>query len=199
MFPRADSLCWGAEKHGIFFVKSVYHLLSNLRDQQVQLRASSSRSHSWEEIPPSVWKRIWGCKTLPKIKSFLWKCCAQGVPTRDNLTKRQIHVDPGCIRCGGSAETIDHLLLDCPFARATWFGSNLSFIVPSHTSPKLSHILRIWKEYNFPSKKDEEETLALFFFVCWYLWLARNELVFHQNAQEAQDVFLRAHRAFAEF
>ncbi|XP_043705219.1 uncharacterized protein LOC122655032 [Telopea speciosissima] len=138
---------------------------------------------------------IWNCKAYPKIRAFLWRTCAQGLASGDNLARRQIPIDSSCRRCGHAFETSDHILLDCPFTRATWFGSNLSFIVPSDELPMLASVLKTWDQIRFPSKKGKAEVLSLFAFICWHLWLACNDLVFNQRVRSPIEVFNRAHQA----
>ncbi|XP_043689312.1 uncharacterized protein LOC122640225 [Telopea speciosissima] len=199
LYSREDCQVWGGARNEIFSIKTAYHLLTNLRDQQLSVQASSSRRHEWEEISGEVWKRIWNGKSLPKIKAFLWRCCAQGIATGEGLRKRQIPIDPSCKRCGVEVETIDRILLDCPFARATWFGSNLSFVVPAEGSPKISPFLHHWNRFQFPSKEKSKEIFSFASFVCWFLWLARNKLIFKGTVSPPVEVASKAERAWFEF
>ncbi|XP_043725928.1 xanthotoxin 5-hydroxylase CYP82C4-like [Telopea speciosissima] len=64
-----------------------YHFQANLRDHALDSGASSSYRKDWELIPSSVWKRIWHCRSWPKIKNFLWRCCTEGVATEEVIFK----------------------------------------------------------------------------------------------------------------
>ncbi|XP_043693124.1 uncharacterized protein LOC122643575 [Telopea speciosissima] len=143
VFPSPDTLIWGGDKKGIFSVKYAYHLSCNIRDQQQALNSSSSRTHSWDLVPSSTWKLIWNCQSYPKIKSFMWKACAQGLPTSENLIKRQMQVDLLCRRCGSCNESMDHILFECQYAKAVWFSSNLSYVVPSQDTPSLPKFCKL--------------------------------------------------------
>ncbi|KAJ4961294.1 hypothetical protein NE237_021204 [Protea cynaroides] len=79
LFPKEDRVMWGKTKNGEFSVRSTYHLLKNEDEEAFKNLRSSSRSHKWELIEKSSWKLIWNTKTLPKIRSFLWRMCAQGL------------------------------------------------------------------------------------------------------------------------
>ncbi|XP_042504810.1 uncharacterized protein LOC122081684 [Macadamia integrifolia] len=79
LFETQDKQVWGPTKQGLFTVKSAYHFLCNMWTEKELERPSSSTSHRWREVPTDVWKAIWNCSTLPKVKNFLWRACANGL------------------------------------------------------------------------------------------------------------------------
>ncbi|XP_043700415.1 uncharacterized protein LOC122651162 [Telopea speciosissima] len=197
--PSEDVLCWGGARNGIFTIKSAYHLLCNQHDQQFSTRATSSHRHAWEDIPSEVWKRIWNIKTLPKVKNFLWRCCANGVASSENLMKRHIPIDPSCSRCGHDPKSIDHLLFLCPIARAAWFGSNLTVGIPVDGPFTLAQLLLHWPCLNFHDKRCNEDVLCLLSFMCWNIWLARNDLVFGIKDWTPEDIISQAQASSTKF
>jgi len=42
------------------------------------------------------------------------------VPVTENLRRRGINCDTGCVRCGAITETINHTLFQCHPARQIW-------------------------------------------------------------------------------
>ncbi|KAJ4954024.1 hypothetical protein NE237_030856 [Protea cynaroides] len=128
--PSDDKLVWNANKFGRFSIKSAYHLISNYFDENDRAKASSSRIGSWAKLPKTAWKRIWSSFTLPKIKHFLWKACAHGIASRQDLAFRQILVDGGCRKCGNTVESVEHISLVCPLCKGNmvwvlpWFKSS---------------------------------------------------------------------------
>ncbi|XP_043703872.1 uncharacterized protein LOC122653966 [Telopea speciosissima] len=171
----------------------------NKRDQQFSTRATSSHRHAWEDIPSEVWKRIWNIKTLPKVKNFLWICCANGIASGENFMKRHIPIDPSCTRCGHNPESVNHLLFLCPRARAAWFGSNLTVGIPANGPFTLAQLLLHWPSLNFHDKRYSEDLMCLLSFICWNIWLARNDLVFCIKGWTPEDIISRAQASSTEF
>ncbi|KAJ4978170.1 hypothetical protein NE237_008950 [Protea cynaroides] len=56
----------------------------------------SSNVASWQQVHPKVRRTIWTSKTLPKIKHFLWHCCADDLPSSIDLVHRKVPVDTLC-------------------------------------------------------------------------------------------------------
>lgn len=53
---------------------------------------------------------------------------ANGVPTQNRLMQRGLTHESTCQVCGKESESTIHMLFLCEHARATWFGSQLSYI-----------------------------------------------------------------------
>ncbi|XP_043717662.1 uncharacterized protein LOC122665573 [Telopea speciosissima] len=115
------------------------------------------------------------------------------------MLKRQLAGDSSCQRCGAQSETTDHLLFTCPFARAMWFGSALALIIPPDGLFSVAQLLHHWPKMNFPNKRTSEEALSLVVFICWTLWLARNDKVFGNREWTPEEVISHAQVSCAEF
>ena len=50
--------------------------------------------------------------------------------TRNMLRRRHFHLDDGytCIMCNLGVEDINHLFIDCPFAKSYWFALQIHWI-----------------------------------------------------------------------
>ena len=57
---------------------------------------------------------------------FVWKICINCLPVRYELHKRMPDISPLCHFYNEANETIEHLFLLCPLAKATWFGMDLA-------------------------------------------------------------------------
>lgn len=58
---------------------------------------------------------------------FGWKVLCDAIPTKDKLERHHMHIgiDNLCLLCNLHRETTDHVLLQCPFSRAIWYGLSL--------------------------------------------------------------------------
>ena len=108
-----DCLIWKENRRHEFTVKSTYQVALCLNQQVEAEHSKAQEDRKW-------WKKIWALKVPPKVKTFLWRACSNILPTRDNLFRRKIQIDPICELCSQTRETCDHLLWECPFARNVW-------------------------------------------------------------------------------
>ncbi|XP_043692873.1 uncharacterized protein LOC122643303 [Telopea speciosissima] len=159
-FAEEDIQVWGASKDGRFFMKSAYWLLAKKEEEDQRSRAATSKVRNWEMIPEMVWRRIWKIDTLPKIKAFIWRTCNEGLPTGSGLHARHIPIDPVCPRRGFEKEIGDHLLLDCPCARAVWHGSSLHYSPPTDVTPTIVGWLGSWDVVFRHDKRLVHEALS---------------------------------------
>ena len=58
--------------------------------------------------------------SLRKVRTFIWWPCSNILPTRDNLHRKKLRVDPRCEPCCRHHESTGHLLWECPFAKNVW-------------------------------------------------------------------------------
>jgi hypothetical protein len=65
--------------------------------------------------------RIWKPWAPAKCKFFIWLTALNKCWTADRLSKRGLPHPIRCPLCDQQQETIDHLLVNCVFAREFWF------------------------------------------------------------------------------
>lgn len=94
-----DTFIWSLNSNGQFSVKSMYAALINNG-----IRVS---------------QEIWQTKLPTKIKVFMWYLKKGVILTKDNLAKRNWHGDRACSLCHVN-ESIQHLFLDCAYAKFLW-------------------------------------------------------------------------------
>ena len=69
---------------------------------------------------PASWNFIWNFPFMPKIDFFCWTAAHKSILTRDNLKIRGMEGPSRCPLCCSEEETMDHLLLNCPFSQEVW-------------------------------------------------------------------------------
>lgn len=122
-----DRWSWNLEECGIFSMKSAYKKLDGLMSSEVL----------WGEEEKGVFKSLWKSPAPSKMIAFSWKILLNHIPTKDNLSLRNIlspEVSRSCLLCDEREESAIHLFLHCKVASGVWlevirwFGS--SFIMP---------------------------------------------------------------------
>nr|KYP70977.1 hypothetical protein KK1_010219 [Cajanus cajan] len=71
----------------------------------------------------SVFKWLWSIKAPPKALIFLWRVINGGIPTVDNLLKRNITLSDQqslCVLCKSDRESASHLFCSCPVVHKVW-------------------------------------------------------------------------------
>uniref|UniRef100_A0A2N9HCG5 protein-disulfide reductase n=1 Tax=Fagus sylvatica TaxID=28930 RepID=A0A2N9HCG5_FAGSY len=103
-----DKWIWTKSTSGEFSIKSAYGILCNNAD----LGSSNP-----------IWELIWKSHIHERLKMFLWRISSNLLPTKDNLDRFIDAEDQLCPLCEIEQESIVHIFLHCPVAKALWFGS----------------------------------------------------------------------------
>lgn len=112
-----DNLVWMENKSQQFSVRTAYQVALRLKQQP-------EAEHSSARLDGAIWKQLWSLNIPPKIRNFVWRACSNILPTKDNLMKRKIRVEPLCEFCNQQTESVFHILWECPFARNVWALAN---------------------------------------------------------------------------
>lgn len=70
--------------------------------------------------PAFPWRDVWKLNVLHKLQFFAWRVLLDTLPTRAQLARWDSSISPLCLICRVGDETINHLLIRCPFARSLW-------------------------------------------------------------------------------
>eukprot|EP00253_Pinus_taeda_P024410 PITA_24410 len=136
------------------------------------------------------WRLIWKSEAIPKVKFFTWLLLKDNVLTSENLRKRGIIGPSRCPNCCLAEETIQHLFLDCPFAKKCW--ANLSSMGNLHWHPQqsISEAILEWRK-SCPWKDNNSEIVKRIWAIIphnllWKIWLARNKKIFQNKESNAR-------------
>ena len=119
------------------------------------------------------------------------------LPTKQFLTFGRYHWDTHCPRCH-TPETTIHVLWDCPWAKEVWNQS------PGILPLSFFHMpLQEWLRCNAIADRDilpyHLPWIIYFPFMCWKLWLARNERIFQNESRSQHSLIYATMQAATEF
>jgi ribonuclease HI len=144
----------------------------------------SSTRNLYRALSESMWLhttigwcyKLWKWNLALKLKLFFLLLLRNKVLTWEYLLAKGWEGPSFCILCRRNLETLNHLFISCPFTRQVWF------IIAGILNFKLS-----WEgntvEYclsNWVRKHPNLITLPAY--VCWFLWLERNNLLFNNES-----------------
>lgn len=135
-------------------------------------------------------------RTSPKIKLFLWKITQGALPTGANLQQRGLLQHTTCVRCG-EVETESHLFLHCEYAEKIWSASLFKDQVTPSTCSEFLEALKLGKIATcLPPVGVVSD---VFPWICWFIWLARNQLIFEKRFIKPEESLAKAIGAAREW
>jgi hypothetical protein len=152
---QPDVFIWKLTTSGIFSVKSLY--LDYMNDHTKFLR-----------------KYIWKMKVPLKIRIFMWFLHKKVLLTKDNLAKRNWQGSRRCCFCDQD-ETIQHLFIDCPFAKMVWRVVYMTFNISPPAN--ITNLFGNWLA-GVP-KKDKVHIRVGVYALLWAMWNTRNDYIFN--------------------
>ena len=123
----ADTMVWLCSPQKGFTVSSFYQVLSRLGGCSFP------------------WKSIWQPKVPSRVSFFVWVAALGKILTAENLRKRHIILVSWYCLCKKDGETVDHLLLHCPFSRKFWDMVFALFGVQWVMPGKIIDLLACWQ------------------------------------------------------
>ncbi|XP_026449556.1 uncharacterized protein LOC113349738 [Papaver somniferum] len=149
------------------------------------LRKLSSVGDDWEGFTALETKFA-----PPKVCFILWAAMHNSVPTRDMLQHRGVDISSvDCLYCN-DVEILDHLFLECSWARHLW-NYFLSSIQVRWVMPGcFSSFLLSWRLQSTSRRRNFVWRIVPFA-VCWELWLERNRRV-HGGRAKSKDELIYA-------
>uniref|UniRef100_A0A803Q4P0 Reverse transcriptase zinc-binding domain-containing protein n=1 Tax=Cannabis sativa TaxID=3483 RepID=A0A803Q4P0_CANSA len=156
-----DTRYWSFEASGHYTVKSACKRL-----QVVNGRWTSGNNSR-------LWRKLWNLKIPEKVSVFLWRACRNNLPTHVNLKVKHVTALVICPFCQLSDETVEHLFVECSFARLCWqqFNTSLSIAAGVKFVDWFSNISNTLTSFSLGG-------VAV---ICCAVWKARNEVVWRSK------------------
>ncbi|CAL1407657.1 unnamed protein product [Linum trigynum] len=114
--------------------------------------------------------------------------------TTEALIERDVQVHPRCPVCWSGSETMEHLFLECPVARALWDYAGLEYLgqgLPRHTFPlflkKLMALIH------------QSQLVMAVVALLWRIWRSRNWVVFEGKQFGLPDLMRQFHQQYQEW
>lgn len=168
---EADFVAWHPDKHGIFSVRSAYHLAVSLAN------VNSSSSSSGHDLS-KAWKLVWNCNIPQKVKIFAWKAATNSLATLQNKKTRRLEPMAICSICGREEEDVAHALCRCPHATNLWLSLRSSKDISFEAGASWSGSGWILDQLGLIAKEEG----AMFLMLLWRIWYNRNEIYHGKSA-----------------
>jgi hypothetical protein len=137
------------------------------------------------------WKLVWKTWAPPKVKFFHWLANLDRCWTAERLARHGLPHHPRCLLCDQAPESMQHLMLHCPFARQVWHEVltwlRMTTRAPEHEPTLMDWWRRARQETPMPLRKGLASTALL---IPWMVWKHRNAIVF-EGAQPSMPLLLQ--------
>lgn len=137
------------------------------------------------------WNEVWYNGTPLKVQLFMWTAVLLKIFTMDSLWRRGFFLPSICLMCYQDAESVSHLLIDCPFAWEILSGISRDFGMPIIAPSDLKGLLLSWRLSSFCAF-GKRVWRVVPVAVCWAVWRERNNRVFTDHSEPAWQVYRRA-------
>ncbi|XP_071695223.1 uncharacterized protein [Rutidosis leptorrhynchoides] len=165
---KEDTILW------VHSVDKVYSVAEGVR---VMLESNLDKEFDWVKI---VWNKL----VPSKIAIFHWLAIQGGVPVKEVLSFLHFLRDGSNDKCGwctSEVESIDHLLLHCPWSHNVWSALfawwNVVWVMPSSI---IDFFIECFHGLGVNAKKTWRLIGPVSF---WLIWLARNDFLFNGSYQ----------------
>jgi len=154
----------------------------------------------WAPPNPGPWKALWNFPSIPKVDLFAWTLLHNSILTYDNLKRRGWEGPSRCPLCIQSEESIAHLLFNCDYSKKVWelLVGSIALQIPTESQA----LFNIWMSLSpFDLKKKHQlKTIWMWIpkFVCWKLWLERNNRIFKEEKRMPQQIAIKVQVMISE-
>jgi hypothetical protein len=126
---------------------------------------------------------LWRSIAALKCKIFCWLALRYQLWTLDRRRWHGLQEHTSiCFTCPQEVDSVDQILMQCPYAHQTWFGC-LKAAGLNILEPTLDSSLQAWWDAarEFVHKKDMRGFDSLVILTSWMLWKQRNARVFNNS------------------
>lgn len=136
-----------------------------------------------KEVMPTA-DFTWRSKAPLQCRIFAWLALQNRCWTSDWLARRGLDHQDACPFCDQEEETIEHILLNCVFAREVWTMVCLALNRPDWF-PGNGTRLKEWCSVNRGNGRARKDSRTVIILVMWELWKHRNAIIFDGHHSQA--------------
>ncbi|XP_058756595.1 uncharacterized protein LOC131629813 [Vicia villosa] len=175
-----DSFVWWRNSSG-YSVKAAYQMIVE----------GKVREPIMDENLVKALMGLWKTKIPSKVLIFGWRLLLNRIPTKMNLARRNILVDPTlllCPLCGLDEENADHLFASCTVSLRWWtiFCDWLRIDIPSSSGNIFTRLCCLESICRLKFTIHTRWLFGMAF--CWGIWICRNEVVFNRGVVSSFDM-----------
>lgn len=167
-----DSIAWSREKDGFFSTRTAYD------------------ATFWgREVGPTI-EFTWRSRAPLRCRFFAWLALQNKCWTSDQLARCGLDHQERCPFYNQEEETINHLILDCMFARGVWTVVCGAVGKPEWALRRGESISQ-WCTDKCGTERGKKDARAILTLVVWELWKHHNAIVFDGATPSMNHVILR--------
>ena len=162
-----------------------------LENTQLELRSAYQLldKNSKDDNTDGIFHAIWKLKLPNKVAFFVWRLMRDRLPTKLNLTRRNIDInDTLCPFCTEKEEDAGHLFFSCHQIRQIWWES-LSWI--NMVGPFSQHPRQNFMQHSFYNTHlgiKSQRWLIWGVALTWSIWNHRNRIVFSNDSPNTSKI-----------
>ncbi|XP_057790850.1 uncharacterized protein LOC131007957 [Salvia miltiorrhiza] len=159
------------------------------------ITAASAFAHIRPQFPKVDWGSwIWAPFIPARRSLFVWRTIVGKLPTFDMNRLFGIQGPNRCTLCSAAEETMDHVLLNCPFSASIWADVFRWFLIEKPLPLDVGSMIRFSIHQN-NSKQVGNLWKAGVVSLLWSLWSHRNNVI-HKNLAPSRHLILKQVRVF---
>ncbi|XP_057779714.1 uncharacterized protein LOC130998299 [Salvia miltiorrhiza] len=159
------------------------------------ITAASAFAHIRPQFPKVDWGSwIWAPFIPARRSLFVWRTIVGKLPTFDMNRLIGIQGPNRCPLCSAAEETMDHVLLNCPFSASIWADVFRWFLIDQPLPLDVGSMIR-FSIHQKNSKQVGNLWKAGVVSLLWSLWSHRNNVI-HKNFAPSRHLILKQVRVF---
>lgn len=132
------------------------------------------------------------------MKHLIWRVKLEVIATRQNLFTKHIARDKLCPICKQHDETTEHIFLLCPWTTPVWHSLQICKVPTIHNVHSFAEWLQEILEAEYTNSTHKSTTILIIFYAIWFIWKARNTMVFEDKHPNPTQIFIQIRHATRE-